>query len=80
MGTLRYFPPPKNKVGRVATLKRFRGKGAGAMMLKGLEALLTGNWTPTHGHSDLIGVKQANEISCHAQGWAELALQLVWSS
>lgn len=63
-GTLRYFSPPTSKIGRVAVLKKFRGRGLGGIMMKGLEAMLTG---------DIQGAPafesgKATEINMHAQG------------
>lgn len=73
-GTLRYFPPPKNKIGRVAVLKKFRGKGLGGIMMKGLEAMLRGE---LQGAPTFPGGIAA-EINMHAQG--ELSAFLVYFS
>lgn len=70
-GTLRYFPPPKNKIGRVAVMKKFRGKGLGGVMMKGLEAMLKGE---LEGAPAFDG-GNATEISMHAQGERT---KLVW--
>lgn len=67
-GTLRYFPPPKNKVGRVAVSKHFRGKGLGGVMMKGLESILRGDFVDA---PNFPGGK-ATEISMHAQGRSRL--------
>lgn len=63
-GTLRYFPPPKSKIGRVAVLKKFRGKGLGGTMMKGLEAMLKGDFPEAPKFPD----GKAQEIRMHAQG------------
>lgn len=63
-GTLRYFPPPKNKIGRVAVVKKFRGRGLGGIMMKGLEAMLTGE---VQGAPAFESGK-ATDINMHAQG------------
>jgi predicted GNAT family N-acyltransferase len=63
-GTLRCLQPPKNKVGRVAVLKKFRGKGLGGVMMKGLEAMLRGQLEVSPVQD---GGKPA-EIVLHAQG------------
>lgn len=63
-GTLRYFPPPKNKVGRVAVLKKFRGKGLGGIMMKGLESMLRGDFV----EAPKFPGGKAHEIRMHAQG------------
>lgn len=62
-GTLRYFPPPKNKIGRVAVLKKFRGKGLGGTMMKGLEAMLKGEFV----EAPKFPGGKAHEIRMHAQ-------------
>ena len=68
IATLRYFPPPLSKVGRVATGKAFRGMGAGRTMLKGLEALLNGDWLPNEACLMKLEGKSVSEITLHAQG------------
>ncbi|CAD6575673.1 MAG: hypothetical protein CYPHOPRED_005765 [Cyphobasidiales sp. Tagirdzhanova-0007] len=67
IATLRYFPPPLSKVGRVATGKAFRGMGAGRTMLKGLEALLNGDWLPNEACLMKLEGKSVSEITLHAQ-------------
>jgi hypothetical protein len=50
-------------------MKASRGKGAGGIMMKGLEALLRGEWAtdePEVGR--LMNGKVASELNCHAQG------------
>lgn len=73
VGNLRYFPPPKSKVGRVAVKKSFRGKGLGGVMMKGLEAMLRGELR----ESPLFKGQQAKEIVLHAQGEGVYALMAV---
>lgn len=63
-GTLRYFPPPKNKIGRVAVLRKFRGKGLGGIMMNGLEAMLKGEFV----EAPKFPGGKATEIKMHAQG------------
>ena len=68
VGTLRYFAPsPANgkksqKLGRVAVMKEFRGKGCASIMLRGLEDMLQ--------RGDIQGVQPdlVTEINCNAQG------------
>ena len=64
-GTLRYFPPPKSKIGRVAVYRDFRGKGLGGMLIKGLEALVMGRLEDTAG---CLNGARADELILHAQG------------
>lgn len=67
-GTLRYFGPPKSKVGRVAVDKKHRGKGLGGYMMKGLEALLKGELED----SPTFPGGKATEICLSAQGMRAL--------
>lgn len=68
-GVLRYFPPPKSKIGRVAVRKPFRGKGAGGALMKGLEALLSGDIDVETSEPPMNMVKaRPKEMTLHAQG------------
>ena len=68
VGTLRYFPPSPSsngkksqKLGRVAVMKEFRGKGCASVMLRGLEDMLL------RGQLEGLQSDLVTEINCNAQ-------------
>ena len=63
VGTLRYFPPSKSKIGRVAIRKPFRKRALGANLLNGLEALLRGELED----SKLLPPMTVNELHASSQ-------------
>jgi GNAT superfamily N-acetyltransferase len=63
VGTLRFFPPPKSKLGRLAVRKSYRSTGAGRALVLGLEQRVRQIWDRTPA-DERVG---RPEIICHSQ-------------